>query len=746
MTPRPVEPRPDPAPSSPSRGLLQIAWERRWAVALGLLCGAAAGAAYYLLTPPVYTSSAQLLVVRKAPETVTGGDGRSGAAEDYVSTHQAILKSPLVIDRAIKLGGLVSLPSLAHARDATEAVLQRLTIVRARDPAGASNNILTLTFRGAGPDECHRVLDALIRSYRQVVAETYGNVSEDTVTLIARARDDLHKELARKEAAYRAFRRTAPLIWKGKDGINPRQERLEKIEAERTVLVLRQAAVKGKLVALEKAIAANHSRDVLLGLAAEIAGKASAERAATVPSAAVRDQLFALLAQEAKLLERLGPNHPEVKSVREQIATARAFLARPSAVWGEPRDAAERPFDPVQLALQSLRQELEQIEASARLLASVHDREQQEARRLGGDEVQDELFRKDIARTQALYDTIVKRLQDASLVKDFGGYDARAIAAPGSGGVRQVEPSKLIAAALAVLVGVLAGCGLAYLAEATDRRFRSVEDIGKRLGAPVLGQIPRLRAERVGRGGAGLPEPLLCTFHRPTSTAAEAYRGLRTALCFRVRGGGPRVIQVTSPAAGDGKTTLAANLAISLAQSGKRVVLVDADLRAPRLHRAFGVDAGPGLAAVIDGAADLGDALRTTAVPGLRLLPGGTPPSNPAELLTSTAFEDLLAELKDDNDFVLLDSPAVLGVTDARAVAGVADGVLLVLRGPRGDRVQAARAGEALESVGAHLLGVALNGGKGSGHVNQPAPPPSRPERRNGIPLAGHPLSGVRNG
>ncbi|MCI0461138.1 MAG: Wzz/FepE/Etk N-terminal domain-containing protein, partial [Gemmataceae bacterium] len=196
---------PEPAPCPPSRGLLRIAWERRLAVAVGALAGALVALAYYLLSTPLYTSSAQILVVRKHPDAVTGGD-RLAASEDYVATHQALLKSPLVIERAIKEGRLAGLQSLADARDPTEAILQKLSITRSRDPSGNSNNVLTLAFRGADPDECNRILEALIRAYREVVAETYGRVTDSTVELMARARNELHKELAHKEEAYREFR------------------------------------------------------------------------------------------------------------------------------------------------------------------------------------------------------------------------------------------------------------------------------------------------------------------------------------------------------------------------------------------------------------------------------------------------------------------------------------------------------------------------------------------------------------
>src|SRR5207253_991450 len=145
-------------------------------------------------------------------------------------------------------------------------------------------------------------------------------------------------------------------------------------------------------------------------------------------------------------------------------------------------------------------------------------------------------------------------------------------------------------------------------------------------------------AARKAAAGEPVPDPLLCAHYRPKSIDAESYRALRTALYFSTQGGGHKVVQVTSPNKGDGKSLLAANLAVSIAQSGKRVVLIDADCRRPRQHKLFALSAQAGLAAVIADGVDPRDVIRATAVPGLCLLPCGPIPPNPAELLTSPRF------------------------------------------------------------------------------------------------------------
>jgi capsular exopolysaccharide synthesis family protein len=191
---------------------------------------------------------------------------------------------------------------------------------------------------------------------------------------------------------------------------------------------------------------------------------------------------------------------------------------------------------------------------------------------------------------------------------------------------------------------------------------------------------------------------------------AEAFRGVRTALYFSTQGRGHQVIQFTSAEKGDGKSTLLANLAVSIAQSGKRTVLIDADFRRPRMHKLFPtVSRETGLASVMTGEAIPEQAAQPTVVPNLWLMPCGPRPGNPAELLTAPRFQEVLEELRSHFDFVLIDTPPVLLVSDPCAVAPRADGVILVVRLGKNNRPAAEQAGAMLASLGANVLGVMVN-------------------------------------
>ena len=198
--------------------------------------------------------------------------------------------------------------------------------------------------------------------------------------------------------------------------------------------------------------------------------------------------------------------------------------------------------------------------------------------------------------------------------------------------------------------------------------------------------------------------------HAASSRPSEAYRTARTSLCFSALSGNRRVIQVTSPAAGDGKSTFAINLAVCLAQSGKRTIIVESDFRRPKVHKLTGVNNETGIVNVLRGDVELADAIVDTEVPGLSALPCGHRPRNPSELLTMLEYDRLLNVLREKFDYVILDTPPVLVVNDPCSVASRADAVLLCVRLSRHTRDFGGRALEQLVEVGGVIAGIVING------------------------------------
>jgi capsular exopolysaccharide synthesis family protein len=278
--------------------------------------------------------------------------------------------------------------------------------------------------------------------------------------------------------------------------------------------------------------------------------------------------------------------------------------------------------------------------------------------------------------------------------------------------------------ALGLVLGLLLGLMLAYLLEALNTSIRRPEDLEAALHVPGLAVIPRisgggsngrsglrglLGAGKQGRVAAGSPMSGGQTF----SIGIEAFRNLRTSLIWSDGGEELKTLVVTSAAPGEGKTLTAANLAVTLAYDGLRVLLVDCDIRRPRVHGLFHLPRAPGLMELLTtsnapGAPPL-PAIRETAIAGLSVLPCGALPSNAANLLSGTRMRVLLQDLREQFDIIVLDTPPVLATADAGIVASLTDGVLLVVRAGATDRNAAQRACQQLANVGARVIGTVLN-------------------------------------
>ena len=258
---------------------------------------------------------------------------------------------------------------------------------------------------------------------------------------------------------------------------------------------------------------------------------------------------------------------------------------------------------------------------------------------------------------------------------------------------------------LALIVGLALGVGFALLAEILDDRLRGRHDLETHTTAPVLTVIPRVGGWRKQN------EPYLATLHEPNSPTSESYKTLRTGLLFAASQRTIKIVMITSPEEGEGKTTTTANLGVVLARAGKRVILVSADLRRPRLQSFFdGSNSRYGLTNILAGEKTVAESLvNVKDLPNLRVLGSGAIPGNPAELLTSFAMGKTLKELARMADIVLIDAPPVLPVSDALGLSRFADGVLFVADGSRTRRSAVEQATERLGQVGARLLGSVLN-------------------------------------
>ncbi len=300
-----------------------------------------------------------------------------------------------------------------------------------------------------------------------------------------------------------------------------------------------------------------------------------------------------------------------------------------------------------------------------------------------------------LAQDRTVYATLLQ-IQAASAVTSVSQVDPAIPPQTPSG------PRVLLNTALAVLLGLIIALGIAFLAEYLDDTVKSPDDVAEVTGVSTLGAIVRMRSERD-------VEYNLTTVNDPRSPATEGFRTLRTNLEFASVDKPLRTILITSAVPSEGKTTIAANLAVVFAQTGKRVILLDSDLRRPGVHRVFDLPNSFGLTNLLRSDTVTIDDVAHEPVPGLKVVTTGALPPNPAELLASNRMKEVLAHLEASSDIVIVDSPPLQVVTDAALLASRTDGALLVIDGGRTRKGAVRQARETLDRVGARLLGASIN-------------------------------------
>jgi capsular exopolysaccharide synthesis family protein len=335
--------------------------------------------------------------------------------------------------------------------------------------------------------------------------------------------------------------------------------------------------------------------------------------------------------------------------------------------------------------------------------------------------------------------TLLKTRHQEALIKESEGVEEVTIVRPAIEPAAPVGREGLNTVLIGALLGLMLGLVLAFVQETLDTSIGTIEDVESYLEVPVLGIVPHIDSrdtmERLIERRPALAQmdpdalqshALLITHFDPKSPVAEAYRTLRTKVQFARLERGGKVLVVTSPTVQEGKTTTIVNLALTMAQSGQKTLLVGANMRRPSIHRFFGIEREPGLSDILVGHARWRDCIRTVAdilmgrfemddimaAPGLdnlHIIEAGPIPANPSELLSTTAMGEFLRAVGAEYDIVLIDTPPVLPVTDSAIVAGQVDGVLLVYQAGKVGRIVLKRAKAHLESTRAKVWGVVLN-------------------------------------
>lgn len=703
----------------------QLLYKYRYWMCAGGIVGVLLGVLMYVRSGPEYEATAQILVSKK--ESVAVPEERRSLSDwGERSEHIALIMSPLILNRAVAIGKLDKLPIFADSDDIAQDIIDDLRVKRSSGQDRSYTNVLTITYPSQTKEDARAVIEAVVAAYEEYLQRTRNEKSEEVLTATEKALHDVEAKLELKEQEYHTFRETAPLQWKapvgsqaadGQTTTNVHQERVLAAEEQRRLNLLRQAQLQSRMKAINAAMATGEHREGLEVLVRRfISQDGSAgndfQQQQQQDIAIFDNRILPLILQERELLLDYGPDHPQVKLVRQSIQTALDFYRRQGIRLPEERnqqiaqgdDPAEVDF--VALYAESLRQELKELTIRDQELAALVEDESRQAKSVAKFQAKDEAIHAELGRLRELWGQLLTQVNQVGIESDGSGY-----------ALKQLAPVKEELSMKRVIKFVGGGgvCGafvltaLCFLRELRDLRINSVNELRRAVAFPLLGTISRFSALTRQAGVWDQVPDALRYLLAPRSPEAESYRSLRTALNVTGEESGSKVIQITSPESGDGKTTTVANLAVAMAQSGQRVLLIDADLRRPTVQTLFRVPNDVGLVDVLLGEVSGLNAVRQTFVENLSVLPAGQPPVNPAELISRPQLGQLLHQVRDEYDLVLVDSPPLLAVSDPCALARHTDGVLLVIRLGKTSLMTASRARDVLTTNEVQVLGIVAN-------------------------------------
>ena len=395
----------------------------------------------------------------------------------------------------------------------------------------------------------------------------------------------------------------------------------------------------------------------------------------------IKTRLAELQREKATMLERYGEKYPDVMKVNASLEDVKVQLQTE-----------------LKKAIAAIQNDYESARAEERTLAGSLEEQKNAAMDLNRKSVSYTVLERDANSNRQVYETLLQREKELQVMANSRGNNVR-ITDRAEQPVAPFTPAPRRDLMLALMAGVSLALGLVFVLDYLNDTVKTPDDVTEKLKIPLLGLAPKVRGDQ----GVLLSQDVPHEF-------GEAFRSLRTSLIFSTGSEKTRLVMVTSAQPLEGKTTTSCNLALALAIGGARVLLIDADMRRPGVHRTLDLENSVGLSQVLTGQATLASAIRTVDTPKLTVLTAGTPPPNPSELLGSERMSALLRESQAGGyDWVLVDTPPVLAVTDAVVLAPLVDGVAFVIGSEMTRRQHASRALETLMISRAHLFGGVLN-------------------------------------
>jgi capsular exopolysaccharide synthesis family protein len=683
---------------------VRVLYKRRWTAVTAFLIVFLSVTIYVFTATPLYVSRAQILIEKENVNVVTFKEAveQDQITDDYYQTQYRLLQSrtlarrtldalqlwnhpqfasrranavsvgTLVRASAATIGGwLTTAPAEDRAADETKgqsAAIDRFLGALTVSPI-RNSRLVDVKFESSDAALSARVADALTKAYIEQNIEFKFTSSKEASDWLGERLGEQRKQVEASEQALQRYREQTDSV-----ALEDKQNIVVQKLAD-----LNTAVTRAKTERLQKE-AFYHQIVSLQG------DRAAIETFPAILSNTFiqqqKGELAEIQRQQAQLSHKLGPHHPDMVKLGLAIQTVDAKLQAEIAK-----------------VVQATRNDYEAALAQEHSLVQALDQQKRDALELNRKGIGYSALQRDAVSNRQIFDGLLLRTKETGISGDLKTSHIRVVdaaevpRAPSS-------PSKRLDLALALVGGIAVALGLSFFFEYLDSRINTPDELRSHLGLAYLGMVPALSVKNIH-------DPLIN--NGVPANFAEAFRAIRTNVLFSSTLEGGRSIVVTSTGPGEGKTLVSANLAIALAEAGRRVLLVDADMRKPRLHSLLGVHQEPGLSNVMVGAVKPSDAVQKTSVANLWVLPAGMRPPNPAELLGAARFKDFLLTVTQHFDWAILDTPPVMAVTDACVVAHLANGALFVIGADMTSRHAAVQALEQLEHVKSRSIGGVLN-------------------------------------
>jgi len=652
---------------------------------------------------PVYVANAKIEIDR---ENVSGmlpfqeGDpyGYEMDIENYIETQSKILTSETLALQTIRNSGLATRPEFGGGGAVSDAIATGSLKNQKRPPEiGAflgslsvkrvpNSRLMEVTFESTDPQLAAQILNAHLDNF---IEQNYKGKYDATMEASHWLEDQLSElrvKMRRSEDARIAYEK-ANQIWTLDDKSNITTQRLSDLNKELT---------DAESDALKKRALYEYAQSGDIDAVPQLRDNTVIQE--------MQKRRSELQVQYTDAVNQYGPNFPKVQRLQAQIKDLDDQMLR------------ERKGIVVQL-----RSDYDEAKARLELLSQRLDQQKAETNAMSEKLVQYNILKREADADKTLYEGLQTKLKEAGISVGLKSSNIRVVD-PAMVPSTPARPAKARNIALAFLVGLVGGVGLALLREYLDNTVKTPDDIETLARLPSLAVVPAFGDSANAGRKAGILKTgstngydkriELVAQHLPKSQMSEAFRALRTALLLSQPDRPPQVILVTSALPREGKTTAAANLAVTLAQLGDKTVLVDADLRKPGVGRVLNLGSGKyaGLSSYLAGVSTL-DLVTVPhpAIPNLAAIPTGPLPPNPADLLSSHKLTEAISELRTKYKFIVIDSPPVMAATDAVILSVQTDGVLLVVRSGETPKEAFTRTRDLLTSVKSHLLGVVLN-------------------------------------